>query len=186
LPKHPPRLFASSVAHHRRHDLPVGPRRASGRRREHRAPPAGPRAQPHRRLHPSLLHRELHLLGSGLRAEAPPGLLPLPHLHPHVPDRHHVRESLSNSLGSFNPVGLFLDQTGSRPGSRHSWCDLSADSLHATRQEPSFASSSLLFKSSGRVHVSLYHVTTPGSVKICQTKSLLADSCLWRSWSTVW
>ncbi len=38
------------------------------------------------------IYRELHVLGSGLHAQTPPGILHVPYVHSHVLDRHHVRE----------------------------------------------------------------------------------------------
>ena len=59
--------------------------------------------------------------GGELHVEAAAGLLPVPHVHPHVSDRHHV-------------VDLFLDQAGSGSGQGHSGRHVAAHSLHAARQ----------------------------------------------------
>jgi len=69
--------------------------------------------------------------GGELHAEAAAGLLPVPHLHPDLSDRHHV-------------LDLVLDQTGSRARQGHPGGHLLAHPLHAARQLAEVAAPRLL------------------------------------------
>ena len=71
------------------------------------------------------------MFGGGVHVQEEVGLLPLPHLRPHLSDRHHVLDQ-------------FLDQARGRARPRDPGRDLSADPLHPARQQPEVSPSCLL------------------------------------------
>ena len=71
------------------------------------------------------------MFGGGVHVQEEVGLLPLPHLRPHLPDRHHVLDQL-------------LDQARSRVSARDPGRDLSADPLHPARQQSEVSASRVL------------------------------------------
>ena len=64
--------------------------------------------------------RELHVSGGGVHVQEEAGLLPVPHLRPHLSDSHHVLDQ-------------FLDQARGRACPGNTGGDLPADSLHPAR-----------------------------------------------------
>ena len=69
--------------------------------------------------------------GGGVHVQAEAGLLPLPHLRPHLPHSHHVLDQ-------------FLDQARGCPRPGDPGRDLPADPLHPARQQPEVSTSRLL------------------------------------------
>ncbi len=69
----------------------------------------------------------------GVQVQAAAGLLPVPHLPPHLPHRHHV-------------LDLLLDQARGRTCQGHPGRHLPTHSLHPARQQPEVPPTGLIYK----------------------------------------
>ncbi|GIY48262.1 glycine receptor subunit alpha-2 [Caerostris extrusa] len=68
------------------------------------------------RPHYPQLRRQLHVHRSAVHPAATPGLLPVPHLHPDLPDRHHVLDLLLDPLGRRARQGHPVRHLPAHPG----------------------------------------------------------------------
>ena len=80
-----------------------------------------------------LRFRQLHLRPGGVHVQAAPGLLPLPHVHPHVSDRHHV-------------LDLVLGAAGGGAGPGHAGRHIAAHADHAALELAKGAAARLLYQ----------------------------------------
>jgi hypothetical protein len=77
--------------------------------------------------------------GGGVQVQAAAGLLPVPHLPPHLPHRHHV-------------LDLLLDQARGRTCQGHPGCHLPTHPLHPARQQPEVPPTGLIYKGNIFLH----------------------------------